>query len=77
MMKQTTIKQMLKDKVQIIRCERCNELINPKTAVWLELSITDGKYYQENHLPPGHDSQGGFSFGRKCSETQLKEDGTK
>lgn len=72
-MKQTTIKQMLKDKIQIIRCERCNELINPKTAVWLELSNTDGKYYPEGEIPEGHESQGGFSFGKACAITQLKE----
>ena len=72
-MKQTTIKQMLKDKIQIIRCERCNELINPKTAVWLELSITDGKYYKEGKIPEGHVSQGGFSFGKACAVAQLKE----
>lgn len=57
---------------QIIRCERCNEVLNPNRAVWLELSITDGKYYRE--LPEGHESQGGFSFGSSCAKTQIKED---
>ncbi len=58
-------------KEQIIFCERCGEKLNPKTAVWLELSMTDGKYY--NQIPEGHDSQGGFSFGKACAKSQLKE----
>ena len=44
-----------------------------KWAKQLELSITDGKYYPEGCLPSGHESQGGFSFGRACAKTQLKE----
>ena len=67
---------MMENSIQIIRCERCNERLNPKTAVWLELSITDGKYYPEGRLPEGHESQGGFSFGIACSKTQLNEDKT-
>jgi hypothetical protein len=58
-------------KEQTIWCERCNEKLNPKTAVWLELSNTDGNYYTE--IPEGHESQGLFSFGKACSKTQLKE----
>ena len=58
-------------KQQTIWCERCGEKLNPKTAVWLELSMTDGKYYQS--IPEGHDSQGGFSFGKACAKSQLKE----
>jgi hypothetical protein len=58
-------------KEQTIWCERCGEKLNPKTAVWLELSMTDGKYY--NQIPEGHDSQGGFSFGKACAKSQLKE----
>ncbi len=57
---------------EAIYCERCNEKLNPKTAVWLELSQTDGKYYTE--IPVDHVSQGGFSFGKACAKTQLKED---
>ena len=56
---------------QTIWCERCGEKLNPKTAVWLELSMTDGNYYKE--IPDGHDSQGGFSFGKACAKSQLKE----
>jgi len=58
-------------KEQIIFCERCGEKLNPKTAVWLELSMTDGNYY--NQIPEGHDSQGGFIFGKACAKSQLKE----
>lgn len=56
---------------ETIYCERCNQKLNPLTAVWLELSLTDGNYYAE--IPAGHESQGGFSFGLDCSKTQLKE----
>ena len=56
---------------ETIWCERCGEKLNPSKAVWLELSMTDGKYY--NQIPDGHDSQGAFSFGKACSKTQLKE----
>ena len=59
--------------IHVIRCEKCNEKLNPKTAVWLELSMTDGKYYPSDKFPEGHESQGGFSFGRACAKTQLKE----
>ena len=59
--------------IQVIRCERCSEILKPETAVWLELSITDGKYYPLGKLPKGHESQGGFSFGSACAKTQLKE----
>jgi hypothetical protein len=52
-------------------CERCGEKLNPSKAVWLELSMTDGKYY--NQIPDGHDSQGAFSFGKACSKSELKE----
>ena len=63
----------MKNNIQVIRCERCNEKLNPKTTVWLELSMTDGKYYPSDKFPEGHESQGGFSFGRACAKTQLKE----
>jgi len=56
-----------------IRCTRCDEIL--KKVVWLELSITDGKYY--NELPNDHESQGGFPFGTSCAKTQLKEDNEK
>ena len=58
-----------------IRCERCNEVLIPDNIIWLELSITDGKYY--TGIPEGHESQGGFPFGYTCSNNQLKEDNEK
>jgi hypothetical protein len=63
----------MESKKQIIRCERCNEKLNPKTAVWLEFSITDGNYYSSEKFPENHVSQGGFSFGKSCAKTQLTE----
>ena len=58
-------------KEQTLFCERCGDKLNPSKAVWLELSMTDGRYYKE--IPKGHDNQGGFSFGKTCSIQQLKE----
>jgi hypothetical protein len=49
-----------------IRCEKCNEVLNPKKVVYLELSNTDGKYYET--IPEGHVSQGEFPFGKTCAE---------
>lgn len=59
------------NKEQVIYCERCGDKLNPKTAVWLELSLTDSNYYDE--IPSGHDSQGCFSFGKACAKTELNE----
>ena len=58
--------------IEVIRCERCEEVLKPERVVWLEFSNTDGKYYKE--LPEGHISQGGFCFGQTCARKQLKED---
>jgi len=58
--------------MKTIRCERCDEVLNPDRVVTLELSNTDGKYYLV--LPIDHVSQGGFDFGKACSLSQLKED---
>lgn len=55
-----------------IRCERCKKLLqNPKNIVYLELSCNDGNYYFI--LPPGHESQGGFPFGKDCASRIIKE----
>ena len=54
-----------------IFCERCGQLLNKKRIVWLELSNTDGHYY--NKIPEGHVSQGSFSFGTACSNSELKQ----
>jgi len=56
-----------------VRCERCNEKLNPNKVVWLEFSMTDGNYYKPENFPTNHESQGGFTFGLSCSKTQLKE----
>jgi hypothetical protein len=61
----------MNNKEEKIFCERCGERLNPKKAVWLEFSTTDGNYYTS--IPEGHLSQGLFSFGSACSKTQLKE----
>lgn len=56
-------------KPDLIYCERCGEKL--KSAVWLELSSSDGMYY--NTIPEGHESQGSFSFGSSCAKIQLIE----
>lgn len=56
----------------VIKCERCEEVLNPKKVKWLELSQTDGNYYVDK-LPVGHISQGAFSFGTACATKQIKE----
>jgi len=58
-------------KQEIIKCERCGEILIPNRVKWLELSQTDGNYYVE--IPKGHISQGAFSFGTTCATIQLKE----
>jgi hypothetical protein len=55
---------------EILRCEKCGKILDPRKAVWLELSNTDGKYYQE--IPKGHVSQGAFSFGKDCAENEIR-----
>ena len=56
---------------QVIRCERCGEILIPERVKWLELSITDGNYYET--IPEGHESQGGFTFGSTCAKKQIQE----
>jgi hypothetical protein len=58
-------------KKETIRCERCGEVLNPKMVKWLELSNTDGNYYKK--IPQGHESQGGFPFGKTCEIKQINE----
>jgi hypothetical protein len=62
----------MSEKKEVIRCERCNEVLKPNKAVWLELSNTDGMYYH-HEVPKGHVSQGGFSFGSTCAKKQIEE----
>ena len=52
-------------------CEKCGKKLNPKKIVWLELSNTDGKFYET--IPTDHISQGGFAFGVDCAKTELKQ----
>jgi len=58
-------------KDRLIYCERCGEILLPHRIKWLELSMTDGNYYE--NLPEGHESQGGFPFGSTCSKKQIQE----
>jgi hypothetical protein len=57
--------------IETLKCERCGKVLDPRKAVWLELSNTDGKYYQE--IPAGHVSQGAFCFGKDCAEIETKK----
>ncbi|MFA5420252.1 MAG: hypothetical protein WC341_17495 [Bacteroidales bacterium] len=59
---------------EIIRCERCGEILKPERIVWLELSQTDGKYYKD--VPGGHVSQGAFPFGSQCAKIELERNKT-
>ena len=59
--------------MSIIRCERCGKKINPKTLVWLELGIENGKYYKPEEFPNNIQSQGLFTFGKDCAIQELKE----
>lgn len=59
--------------VNAIRCERCGEALKQTQTVWLELSLTDGRYYKD--LPDGHASQGGFPFGKACAKVAIQEAG--
>lgn len=63
----------MREKTQTIWCERCQRRLNPAKAVWLELSNTNGQYYED--IPKGHVSQGAFPFGLACAEAQLLEIG--
>jgi len=57
---------------EIIRCERCGEILQPERVMWLELSNTDGRYYYCG-FPIGHLSQGSFPFGVICAQIQILE----
>ena len=57
-------------------CERCGEKLDPKTAVWLELSTHTGLFTDpEVALLPESESQGGFAFGKSCAAAVLKAGG--
>jgi hypothetical protein len=59
-------------------CQRCGEKLKPQRIVWLELSNTDGNYYEideltQRSIPEGHKSQGAFPFGSTCAKKQIHE----
>ena len=58
-------------KNEVIKCERCGEILKANKVKWLELSSTDGNYYA--NIPKGHESQGSFSFGTVCATNQINE----
>lgn len=53
-----------------MNCECCNKELTSNKVVWLELSQTDNRYYEE--IPEGHISQGAFPFGASCAKKILK-----
>jgi len=52
-------------------CIKCDKPLKDALIIWLELSVTDGNYYE--NLPSNHTSQGSFPFGRRCAVIQLEE----
>jgi hypothetical protein len=58
------------------RCERCGEQLNPKTAVYLELSTKTGRYtdLDQSGMLPESESQGCFPFGRDCAVKAIAGD---
>ncbi len=57
-------------------CERCQEPLNARTQVMLELDQDTGLYHDaEIGIPEGHTSQGGFYFGRACARAVLANGG--
>lgn len=53
-------------------CDRCGEELKPGKIVWLELSTTDGEYYNPKNFPIGHLSQGLYPFGISCAKKIQK-----
>jgi hypothetical protein len=53
-------------------CQNCSREIQGK-VVSLELSVDNGKYYDESKgIPKGHESQGLFDFGERCAKVANK-----
>lgn len=50
----------------IIRCERCNEILNEEKAVMLAYD-TQFRKYTDEEIPAERD-QGGFWFGKACAK---------
>tara|TARA_R110000803_G_scaffold24646_3_gene59251 strand:- start:174 stop:356 length:183 start_codon:yes stop_codon:yes gene_type:complete len=57
----------------IENCNNCGRGLNPDKIVWLELSNSDGQYYDPEKFPPSHLSQGAFAFGSACAKKELKK----
>lgn len=57
-------------------CERCGDLLDPKTKVYLELNCYTGIYTDPDKVTvPGNESQGLFWFGRACAKRVLASGG--
>ena len=52
-------------------CQRCHKAVDKNKAVWQELCIWDGIYYEPGKLKP-KDSQGCFAFGPDCIKAVRK-----
>ena len=63
-------------KDEALYCESCGEKLNPKRAVWLELSFKTNLWTDPEVAPwPEEDSQGGFPFGKDCAKRILANGG--
>jgi len=62
------------DQCNPVHCVRCNEKLDSKTMVSMELSNTTGKYYKGG-IPKGEKSQGWFDFGQACAKAIIKNKG--
>lgn len=60
----------MKEECEILKCTRCERDLTSTDIIWLELSNTDDRFYEK--LPEGHESQGGFPFGKTCSKVELQ-----
>lgn len=60
--------------MDIHKCERCGEQLNPATLVWLELSFETNRYGAEGSVTAA-ESQGCFTFGSACAKAVLKAGG--
>jgi hypothetical protein len=56
-------------------CNRCDEPLNPKRAVWLELDTLTGIYHTKGRFPEGGMSQGFFEFGSACAKKIANQEG--
>lgn len=61
--------------MDILHCERCNEVIRPVRVVWLELDSLTNLFHKEDEFPSNGRSQGLFAFGKACAGAVLRNDG--